>query len=63
MQNDRVAKVSNDGLTVDGLRAVACSIQNHNSPAIKDDGLINDLMNHNVEVLVSCRKRPALSQR
>ena len=46
VQSDRVSKVVNDGLVIEGERTDGSKFTTVKPPGIRDDGLINDLVNH-----------------
>ena len=60
VQNDRIASVSNNGLTIQGERVDGSKFSTVIPPAIKDDGLIKDLVNHNVKIVGELPESPSV---
>jgi cell division protease FtsH len=60
VQNDRIAKVTNDGLVIEGERVDGSKFTTVIPPGIRDEGLINDLVNHNVEVVGELPESPSV---
>jgi cell division protease FtsH len=60
VQNDRVSSVSNNGLTIQGERVDGSKFSTVIPPAIKDDGLIKDLVNHNVKIIGELPESPSV---
>ena len=59
VQNDRVAKVSIDGLIIEGERRDGSKFRTVR-PNVQDPGLMGDLINHNVDVLGKEPETPSL---
>jgi len=60
VQNDRVVSVANNGLTIEGERIDGSKFTTVIPPAIKDDGLIKDLVNHNVKIVGELPESPSM---
>ena len=60
VQTDRVASVVNNGLTIEGKRVDGSQFTTVIPPAIKDDGLIKDLVNHNVQIIGEMPETPSV---
>ena len=60
VQTDRVASVVNNGLTIEGKRVDGSQFTTVIPPAIKDDGLIKDLVNHNVKIVGEMPETPSV---
>ncbi|MDG2018044.1 MAG: ATP-dependent zinc metalloprotease FtsH [Porticoccaceae bacterium] len=60
VQNERVASVVNNGLTIEGERIDGSKFTTVIPPAIKDDGLIKDLVNHNVKIVGQLPESPSM---
>ena len=60
VQTDRVASVVNNGLTIEGKRVDGSQFTTVIPPAIKDDGLIKDLVNHNVQIVGEMPETPSV---
>ncbi|MGB1158617.1 MAG: ATP-dependent zinc metalloprotease FtsH [Porticoccaceae bacterium] len=60
VQNDRISSVTNDGLVIEGVRVDGSKFTTVIPPGIRDDGLINDLVNHNVTVVGELPESPSV---
>ena len=60
VQNDRIASIANDGLVIEGERTDGSKFTTVIPPGIRDEGLINDLVNHNVEVVGKLPESPSV---
>ncbi|MDG1693921.1 MAG: ATP-dependent zinc metalloprotease FtsH [Porticoccaceae bacterium] len=60
VQNERVATVVNNGLTIEGERVDGSKFTTVIPPAIKDDGLIKDLVNYNVKIVGKLPETPSV---
>ena len=60
IQNERVTSVVNNGLTIEGERTDGSKFTTVIPPAIKDDGLIKDLVNHNVKIVGELPETPSV---
>ena len=59
VQNDRVSKVSIDGLIIEGERRDGSTFRTVR-PNVQDPGLMGDLINHNVNVMGKEPETPSL---
>jgi cell division protease FtsH len=60
VQNERVATVINNGSTIEGERVDGSKFTTVIPPAIKDDGLIKDLVNNNVKIVGKLPETPSV---
>ena len=60
VQGDRIASVANDGLTIEGRRVDGSEFTVVIPPGIRDEGLMNDLVNHNVKVEGQLPETPSM---
>ena len=60
VQNERVTTVVNNGLTIEGERVDGSKFTTVIPPAIKDDGLIKDLVNNNVKIVGKLPETPSV---